>query len=61
VIYFGIMCGLLAGISGCEHNQDRDRGGYYEGYRWENGDRIAPDGHRDVHWCDYHPEDEHCQ
>jgi hypothetical protein len=29
-------------------------------YRYENGDRIDRYGHRDVHWCDNHHEDEHC-
>ena len=30
-------------------------------YRYENGDRIDRDGHREAHWCDEHREDEHCR
>ena len=29
-------------------------------YRYENGDRIDRYGHREVHWCDAHHDDEHC-
>ncbi len=29
-------------------------------YRYENGDRIDRYGHREVHWCDAHRDDEHC-
>ena len=31
------------------------------GYRYEHGDRVAPDGRRDVGWCRAHASDEHCQ
>jgi len=29
-------------------------------YRYENGDRVDRDGHREAHWCDDHRDDEHC-
>ena len=31
------------------------------GYRYEHGDRIAPDGRRDVGWCLAHRSNEHCR
>lgn len=31
------------------------------GYRYEQGDRIAPDGRRDVGWCLAHSNNEHCR
>ena len=31
------------------------------GYRYEHGDRIAPDGRRDVGWCLAHSNNEHCR
>lgn len=31
------------------------------GYRYEHGDRIAPDGRRDVGWCIAHANNEHCR
>jgi hypothetical protein len=30
-------------------------------YRYEHGDRIAPDGRRDVGWCIAHANNEHCR
>ncbi len=52
----GVLCALavLLSTSGCL--VDRDHGPY----RYENGDRIDRFGHRDVHWCDAHHDDEHC-
>jgi len=48
----------LVGLTGCY--VARDRGPYEPGtYRYENGDRIDRDGHRDEHWCDSH-NDEGC-
>lgn len=52
------MAGLLMSIVGCAHDGDRYR--YDNGYRYQNGDRIDPDGHREVHWCDTHQDDPHC-
>jgi hypothetical protein len=55
------LCAIttLASISGCY--VARDRGPYEPGpYRYENGDRIDRDGHRDAHWCDNH-DDEGCR
>ena len=43
-----------AGVSGCGA---RDHGQY----RFEHGDRIDRDGHREVRWCDAHRDDEHCR
>lgn len=57
-IYLGVMAGLLMSIVGCAHDGDRYR--YDNGYRYQNGDRIDPDGHREVHWCDTHQDDPHC-
>jgi hypothetical protein len=45
----------LLGLSGCAENPGED------GYRYEHGDRIAPDGKRDVGWCLAHPNNEHCR
>ncbi len=49
---------LLVGVSGCvvAPGHDRDRG-----YRYEHGDRIDRDGHREIRWCDDHRGDEHCR
>jgi hypothetical protein len=30
-------------------------------YRYERGDRVDRDGHRDVGWCNDHHEDDHCR
>lgn len=50
----------LVGLSGCY--VARDHGPYGEGtYRYENGDRIDRDGHRDAHWCDNYHDDEGCR
>lgn len=54
------LCGLgtmvaLFNLSGCARVDDHGP------YRWEHGDRIDRDGHREVHWCDAHHEDEHCR
>lgn len=55
----------LVSISGCYVARDHgphDRGPYDQGaYRYENGDRIDRDGHREVRWCDNHHDDEHCR
>jgi len=49
----------VVNVSGCYVG--RDHGPYdYGPYRYENGDRIDRDGHRDVHWCDSHHDDENC-
>jgi hypothetical protein len=48
----GVVIAIL-GVSGCT---GRDHGPY----RYENGDRIDHDGHREVNWCDAHRDDEHC-
>ena len=32
-----------------------------ERYRYEHGDRIDRDGHREARWCDGHRDDEHCR
>ncbi|HEY1724032.1 MAG TPA: hypothetical protein VGF89_01320 [Steroidobacteraceae bacterium] len=49
----------LLSLSGCivtpAHDHDRVE------YRYENGDRIDSNGHREVHWCDAHHDDEHCR
>jgi len=50
---------FFLGVSGCviapAHGPD-------QGYRYENGDRIDRSGHREVHWCDAHrDDDEHCR
>jgi hypothetical protein len=51
----GVLVALL-NLSGCARG-DGDHGPY----RWEHGDRIDRDGHREVRWCDGHHEDEHCR
>jgi hypothetical protein len=55
-----VLCGLgamvaLLNLSGCTRVEDHGP------YRWEHGDRIDRDGHREAHWCDAHHEDEHCR
>jgi len=52
----------LVSISGCivargPGPYDHDQGTY----RYENGDRIDRDGHREARWCDNHHDDEHCR
>jgi hypothetical protein len=54
LILLGTISLLLSAVSGCH---ERDHGPY----RWEHGDRIDRDGHREVRWCDAHREDEHCR
>lgn len=54
VVALSAIALLLGVLCGCH---ERDRGPY----RWENGDRIDRFGHREVHWCDSHHEDEHCR
>ena len=49
----GLLVTLL-NVSGCARD---DHGPY----RWEHGDRVDREGHRDVRWCDAHHEDEHCR
>jgi hypothetical protein len=44
----------LLTLSGCV--VERDHGPY----TWDHGDRIDRYGHREVHWCDAHHDDEHC-
>ncbi len=52
----------LLGLSGCVIAPDHDRGYRdHDEYRYENGDRIDREGHREVHWCDSHHDDEHCR
>jgi hypothetical protein len=48
----------LLSLSGCIVTPDRPHD--VVEYRYENGDRIDSHGHRDVHWCDSHHDDEHC-
>lgn len=54
LLMFGAIA-ALSSLSGCFV------GPHDDGYRYENGDRIDRDGHRDVHWCDGHHDDEHCR
>ena len=67
VAAWGLVTVLLS-LSGCviapdheryrDHEANRDR----EQYRYEHGDRIDREGHRDVRWCDrHHDDDEHCR
>ena len=42
-------------LSGCEIGRDQ------VGYRYEQGDRVAPDGRRDVGWCLAHAHNDHCR
>jgi hypothetical protein len=51
----GVMVALL-NLSGCTRVEE-DHGPY----RFEHGDRVDRDGHREVRWCDGHHEDEHCR
>ena len=50
----------LVSISGCIVAPDRgpDEHGPY---RYQNGDRIDRDGHREAHWCDNHHDDQGCR
>jgi len=50
----------FVGMTGCggPHGHGPDGHGPY---RFENGDRIDHDGHREVHWCDSHRDDEGCR
>ncbi len=53
-----VVSGLLVtvlGLSGCIVARDRGT------YTYEHGDRIDSYGHREVHWCDSHHDDEHCR
>lgn len=45
----------LLNLAGCAVDRDE------VGYRYEQGDRIAPDGKRDVGWCLIHASNEHCR
>ena len=45
----------IANLAGCAVSHDQ------VGYRYEHGDRIAPDGRRDVGWCIAHANNEHCR
>lgn len=50
----------LVGIAGC--GGPRGHGPEDHGpYRFENGDRIDRDGHREARWCDGHHDDEGCR
>jgi hypothetical protein len=49
----------LSILSGCIVAPGRGPDG--DRYRYENGDRIDRDGHREAHWCDAHHDDEHCR
>jgi len=53
LLMFGAIA-ALSSLSGCVV------GVHDDGYRYENGDRIDRQGHREVHWCDGHHDDEHC-
>jgi hypothetical protein len=53
----GVMVSLL-NLSGCSRGGGE---GDHGPYRFEHGDRIDRDGHRDAHWCDGHHDDEHCR
>ena len=55
LISVGVMVALL-NLSGCTRVEE-DHGPY----RFEHGDRIDRDGHRETRWCDGHHEDEHCR
>jgi hypothetical protein len=55
LLSLGVMVALL-NLSGCTRVEE-DHGPY----RFEHGDRVDKDGHRDVRWCDGHHEDEHCK
>lgn len=62
---FGAIA-ALSSLSGCVIAPDqgyRDHDGHrdQDRYRYENGDRIDRDGHREVRWCDRHHDDEHCR
>jgi hypothetical protein len=54
LLMFGAIA-ALSSLSGCVV------GVHDDGYRYENGDRIDRQGHREVHWCDAHHDDEHCR
>ncbi len=45
----------VVNLSGCAVSHDE------VSYRYEHGDRIAPDGRRDVGWCLAHANNEHCR
>jgi hypothetical protein len=45
----------IVNLPGCEIGRNQ------VGYRYEHGDRIAPDGRRDVGWCIAHSSNEHCR
>jgi hypothetical protein len=57
--FFGAIA-ALSSLSGCVIAPDQ---GYrdHDRYRYENGDRIDRDGHREARWCDGHHDDEHCR
>lgn len=45
----------IVNLSSCAVSHDE------VGYRYQDGDRIAPDGRRDVGWCVVHTNNEHCR
>jgi hypothetical protein len=55
LVSLGVMVALL-NLAGCTRVEE-DHGPY----RFEHGDRIDRDGHREARWCDGHHEDEHCR
>jgi hypothetical protein len=61
LITFGAIA-ALSSLSGCVIAPGHGDGdGARERYRYEHGDRIDRDGHREAHWCDAHRDDEHCR
>jgi hypothetical protein len=54
---FGVLTTLVT-ISGCVVARDPNDHGPY---RYENGDRIDRDGHRDANWCGDHGDDQGCR
>jgi hypothetical protein len=51
----------LSSLSACVVAPDGGGYGDQNRYRYEHGDRIDRDGHREARWCDGHRDDEHCR
>ena len=65
--HIGLLAALATiNLAGCvwvpDHarDSDRDHSTVREQYRYENGDRVDREGHREVGWCNQHRDDEHC-
>ena len=58
----GLIAVTVAGLSaGCVVAPEHEHYRYYDGYRYEHGDRIDRQGRREARWCEEHRDYEHCR